>query len=352
MSASTRRVVTFPEPRTVEVIEEPIRVPGSTEVQVRTTFSAISPGTERLIYQGRVPHDIPADPTIDALEGGMTYPISYGYAAVGEVTAVGEAVNADWLGTRVFAFQPHASHFVASTEDLIPLPPEVGEKDGVMIPNLETAVNLLMDGQPTIGERGVIFGQGVVGLLTTALASRFPLEALYTVEPNPDRRARSNDWGADRSLDPSSGLAELRTEMGITSTEAVEADRNGYEGADLVFELSGEPAVLDDAISVTGFDGRIIVGSWYGSKQGRADFGSRFHRSRMELRASQVSTIDPRYRGRWTKERRMQTVLDLLKTIQPGDLVSDTFPHNEAMEAYRRLSEDPSGMLQPVFRYD
>ncbi len=352
MRSSIRRVVSFSAPREVEIVEEPLRLPGPEEVRVRTTLSAISPGTERLIYRGNVPDDLPADPSIDALSGGLSYPIRYGYAAVGEVEVVGESVDKGWLGQRVFSFQPHASHFLASPDDLIPLPSSVREEDAVLIPNVETAVNFLMDGRPVVGEQVVVFGQGVVGLLTTALLSRFPIDRLFAVEPSGDRRSQSEEWGANLSFDPQNGIDDLKKALGITSADAQEADGAGYEGADLVFELSGSLSALNDAIDVTGFDSRIIVGSWYGDKETDIDLGGRFHRSRAEVRSSQVSSIDPQFRGRWTKERRMRTVLDLMKELQPGALVDYVFPQRKAEVTYQKLDSEGSEMLQPVFRYE
>ncbi len=77
-----------------------------------------------------------------------------------------------------------------------------GEQTAVFLPNMETTVNLLLDGQPLLGERIVVFRQGIVGLLTTALLARFPLAQLVTVDRYPLRRQASLDLGAQVSLDP------------------------------------------------------------------------------------------------------------------------------------------------------
>jgi 2-desacetyl-2-hydroxyethyl bacteriochlorophyllide A dehydrogenase len=351
MNASTRRAVTFPAPRQVEVVEEPLPTPAPGEVRVQTLMSAVSPGTERLIYRGQVPQSLDADPSIEALSGGLTFPLTYGYAAVGRVEATGEDVDEEWEGRRVFSFQPHVSQFVASPDALVPLPAPVRDEDGVLIPNLETAVTLLMDGRPMIGERVAIFGQGVVGLLTTALASRHPLGHLLTLDPSAGRRSRALDWGADQCLDPKEGRQAIQEALNVTAREAKEAGGD-YEGADLVFEVSGAPSALNDALSVTGFDGRVVVGSWYGEKDVGPDLGGRFHRSRMQITSSQVSSIDPSLRGRWTKDRRMNWVVDLLPVLEPGDLVSDVFALKDAPTVYARLDDPDSTLFQPVFRYE
>ncbi len=349
MSSRSRRVVTFTGPHEVTVVEEALDDPGPQEVRVRTQFSAVSPGTETLLYRNQAPPGA-LDPTIDALQGDVRYPVRYGYAAVGRVEAVGGDVPHQWKDRRVFAFHPHASAFNASPDTLVPLPDAVSTRDAVFIPNLETAVNLLMDGGPGIGERVVVFGQGVVGLLVTSLLSRYPTSQCLTVEPDGRRRGLSRTRGADRVFD-AEALDELRSVLGISRVDAVDAAGGTYEGADLVYELTGRPDVLNDALAVTGFDGRIVVGSWYGTRRAPVDLGARFHRSRIRIVSSQVSTIAPAHRGRWSKERRMQTVLNLLPSVQPSALITEVRDVEDAPSVYAELAGGEGAPLQPVFAY-
>lgn len=349
MSEGSRRTVTFQAPRTVEVVSDSVPDPGAGEVRVRTLMSAVSPGTERLLYRGDAPSTLQADTEIDSLSGDLEFPLTYGYSAVGRVEKCGTGVTDRWAGRRVFAFQPHTSHFITTPAQLIPLPEEVSVADGTMIPNVETAVNLVMDGRPMIGERVAVFGQGVVGLLTTALLSRHPV-ACYTIEPISARRRLSAEWGADRSFDPAEDWDLLLDVLNV-SASASQIENSDFEGADLVYELTGTPSVLDDAISITGFDGRVVIGSWYGEKDVSLQLGGRFHRSRIQLKSSQVSTVDPNYQGRWTKSRRMSVVLNVLASLQPGDLVTESRPVEEAPSIYRRLDAKDKEILQPVFRY-
>ena len=77
----------------------------------------------------------------------------------------------------------------------IRFPRRCPKKKVVFLPNMETAVNFLVDKLPLIGERVVVFGQGVVGLLTAALLVRLPLSRLITVDGYPFRRERSLELG-------------------------------------------------------------------------------------------------------------------------------------------------------------
>lgn len=349
MGKDARRRVRFSAPGEAEVVTEAAPSPGSGEVRVRTKYSAISPGTERLVYQGNVPGGMAADSSIEALQGDtLSYPISYGYACVGEVEVLGEGVEHNWQGTNVFAFQPHVSRFVSPLDALVPLSDSVELSDAVMIPSLETAVNLIMDGQPMIGETVLVFGQGVVGLLTTRLLADHPLGTLVAVDPAASRRAHSEAAGAV-AVGAVNDLEQIDGYIAASSSNS--SSPSDAEQADLVYELTGQPTVLNEAVQCTGYAGRIVVGSWYGTKTAPVDLGGHFHRSRMRIISSQVSTIDPSHRGRWTKDRRMSTVLNLLPDVTPGQLISDWFDIDEAPSVYEQLASDPS-MLQPVFEYD
>ena len=346
MAMDTRRRIQFSAPGEAEVVTEEAPSPAPDEVQVRTDYSAISPGTERLVYEGNVPGDLAADASIDALQGEkLSYPLSYGYACVGTVVARGKEVPDDWAGASVFSFQPHVSRFVAAPDALVRLPESAALTDAVLIPSLETAVNLVMDGRPLLGETALLFGQGVVGLLTGRLLADHPLGTLVAVDPAADRRAWAEDLGVSAVPSVSALPGALR------GAKDVQGDEAGASRADLVYELTGQPAVLNDAVQCTGFGGRLVVGSWYGTKQAPIDLGGHFHRSRMRIVSSQVSTIAPPLRGRWSKERRMAVVLDLLSEVQPGRLISDRFSVTEAPSAYERLAGDTS-MLQPIFVYE
>jgi alcohol dehydrogenase len=319
----------FTGQESVAVEEAPIPQPGPTEVRIRTELSGISSGTELLVYRGEVPSKFETDETIDALDGTFSYPIQYGYAAVGRVTAVGDDVDDDWLDRRVFAFNPHESHFLADPETLIPT--TLSPERAVFIPNAEAAVNFVMDARPRIGARVVIFGQGPVGLLTTAVLSEFPLSSLVTVDPCARRRALSESVGADSSVAP--------------ETLAV-------EDADITLELSGNPAALDDAIDATGYAGQVIVGSWYGTKDVQLALGSDYHRSHVRIRSSQVSRIDPDHADRWDKDRRLDVVRSWLTDRDLSALLTHEVPIERASEAYELLNERPDDAVQVVLSYE
>ncbi|MBD3305534.1 zinc-binding dehydrogenase [candidate division KSB3 bacterium] len=339
-----RYAVLIQQPYQIAIQEASVETPGAGEVLVQTQFSAISAGTELLVYRGQIPAEMQVDTTISALAGTFQYPLKYGYTVVGKVIALGARVDPDLLGRRVFCFHPHETAFLAASEDLVFLPDDLDARDALFLPNMETAVNFLMDGRPLIGERVVVFGEGIVGLLTTALLAQFPLAALAGVDPYALRRETALTLGADAVYDPQ--------DADLTATvQAWLMSRSQGEAADLVYELSGNPQALNAAIQIAGFHARVIVGSWYGTKPATLDLGGDFHRSRIRLISSQVSSLAPECSGRWTTARRLEVALRMLNILKPSRLITHTFPFDQAAQAFDLLNTRPEQALQVVLTY-
>jgi len=332
----------FAGPRRVEVVEDELAAPPAGHVLVRTRVSAVSAGTELLVYRDELARGRPLDESLPALAGAsFAYPARYGYAAVGDVVAAGAGVPDGWLGRRVFALQPHASAFVAPLEDVLEVPSSLDAERAALFASMETAVNLVLDGAPRLGERVVVLGQGVVGLLATSLLARFPLEALVVLDAVAPRARRGLALGAHAAV---GDVAAAHVALG----GGVGTDR----GADLTFELTGNPAALDDALALTGREGRVVVGSFYGVKRAPVDLGAHFHRGRLTLLSSQVSHIAPALTGRWDRARRRAAAWDALARFDATAVVTHRFALGRAAEAYARLDAGPSEALQVLLTYE
>ncbi len=330
----------FTAPGRVELREEKLPVPGMGQVLVETVLSAISAGTEMLVYRGQFPREL-ADSN-DQVSSDLHYPLCYGYASVGRVVALGPDVEESWQDRLVFSFSPHRSHYVTDPASLLPVPDGLSPLNAVFLPNMETAVNLVQDAQPLLGECALVLGQGIVGLLAATLLREFPVERLITADRYDLRRRTSIQMGADAALDPT--FDDFRD-------AALRALPSGLPGFDLTLEISGNPSALDDAIALTAYGGRIVIGSWYGEKRAPIDLGGKFHRSRISLVSSQVSTISPKLSARWTKARRFDVAWGALNRIQPEKWVTHQFEIKDAAEAYRILDESPEQVIQVVFKY-
>jgi 2-desacetyl-2-hydroxyethyl bacteriochlorophyllide A dehydrogenase len=335
----------FTAPLQVEVLEVVLPPPGPGQLRVRTRLSAVSAGTEMLVYRGQIPADMALDASLAALQGAAAFPLQYGYACVGEVQDVGEGVDMSWLGRRVFSFAPHASQFLPRVEDVIPIPDAVPFEAAVFLANMETAVNLLQDGNPALGERVVVIGQGIVGLLLDSLLARCPLHSLLALDALPARRARALQLGVHAAFDPmdESALQALRAHM---------HESDAVAGADLIYEVSGSPQALNLALDLSGYCSRIVIGSWYGSKSAPLALGGAAHRNRLRISTSQVSTLAPELAGRWTRARRFALCWDMLERTQPEALITHRVPLHEAPALYQHLHESPAEVLQAVLVHD
>lgn len=340
----TSQQLWFTAPYAVESREQELGEPGPDEILVRTLCSAISAGTEMLAYRGQLPRDQPLDAKMECLENRSTaYPLQYGYANVGRVEAAGHKVDQELIGRQVFALQPHATHYICKAGTVVKLPGTIDPEAAVFLANMETAVNLVLDAKPALGDQVVILGQGVVGLLVSAILARFPLSACYALEPCRLRRDAAVQLGIDKTIDPDCAkeMEEIRAALHETPGQ----------GADLVLELTGSPEALNLALDLCAYTGRIVVGSWYGSKPVTLALGGRFHRERIEIISSQVSSISPELSGRWDRERRFATALELIGLIKPQQLITHRVAYASAPKAYQLLDEAPDKALQVLLTY-
>jgi len=335
-----RTTVIFSRPFQIELGNETLPELQPGQVLVRSICSAISPGTEMLIYRGQFPEHVALDENISALSSMPSYPFKYGYSLVGKIVQCGKGVPSVWDGKLVFAFHPHESAFITTPQELLAVPDGINSEQAVFLPNMETAVNFLMDGAPLIGEHVAVLGQGIVGLLTTALLARFPLGRLVTLDRYLLRRDMSLAVGAFTSLDPAA--TDLLDQMPALFPG----------GADLVYELSGAPEALDLGLNLAGYDGRVIIGSWYGQKRSTLNLGGNFHRSRIKLISSQVSSIAPGLSGRWSKERRFEVAWEMLRQVDVERFITQRIPVAQVGQAYQLIDQQPDQTIQVLLTYE
>lgn len=331
------QAVWFSAPRTVELRAETVPPPGPGQVRVQTIASALSHGTERLVYRGEVPPDLPLD--LPTLAGSFGFPIKYGYAAVGRVRDVGPDVTTHAPGDLIFALHPHQTIFNLPAGAALRLPTAIDPLLGVFTANLETAVNIVHDTPLHFGETALIFGQGIVGLLVAQVLRLSGARRVIAVEPAALRRDLALRAGVDLVLAPA---ADLRDQIRAA---------NAGHAPDVVIEVSGSVTALQAAIDNVVQDGAVVVASWYGTKPVQLLLGEHFHRGRVRLISSQVGRLNPALGARWDYARRSQTVLDLLPELVLADLITHRIPLADAPTAYRLLDEQPEQIGQVILTY-
>lgn len=272
-------------PREAALRTEPLRAPQPGEVRVQTRYTALSRGTESLVYRHAVPASLRDVMRAPFQEGALPGPVKYGYIAVGVVDACPD--GALEVGSPVFCLHPHQSAFVVPVSAVRPLPRGLPLRRALLTANLETALNGVWDGQVGPGDRVAVVGGGVVGALTAWLCARIPATRVTLIDTNPSR-------------------AELARSLGVRF--GTQADDH-----DVVFEASGAAAGLRTALSLAATEARVVVLSWFGEGDVPAPLGAAFHPRRLQLRSSQVGRLPPSHAPRWTFVRRLETCLALLR---------------------------------------
>jgi 2-desacetyl-2-hydroxyethyl bacteriochlorophyllide A dehydrogenase len=326
------RAILFMAPRKVEVQSVPLPDLAAGDALIRTSYSGISAGSEMLAYRGEIDPQVPLDETIGALGGTFRYPFRYGYSCVGRVESGDGALTE---GDLVFAFHPHQDRFVVPIADVIPLG-DADERIATLLPLVETAVQLSRDAEVVDGDPVVVVGLGVVGLLTAALLVRAGALVLAS-EPLVWRRAAA--------------LAFSVTAVAPEALEkAVRAETSGH-GAKVLIEASGNPAALASGLHLLAHEGTALVASWYGRNPVPLPLGAEFHRRRLSIRSSQVSTIPAAQQPDWTVHKRREFARALLDLLPLAELATHRFAFDNAADAFTAVDKGANGLIHAALCY-
>jgi 2-desacetyl-2-hydroxyethyl bacteriochlorophyllide A dehydrogenase len=241
-------------------------------------------------------------------------------------------------GALVFVHHPHQDEYVVDESLAVRLPTDADPEAATLLANLETATNVVLDAHPHLGDRVVVLGQGVVGLLITQLVRRAGASLVVAIDPIASRRELARARGAHEALAPEDAAAAV-------------AELTGGLGADLAIEASGAPAALSQALDLVAFQGSVVVASWYGAKPVALPLGGVFHRRRLRMVSSQVSNVDPALAPRWDRARRLGYARSLLGELDLAGLVTHRFPLERAAEAYRLIDDHPDAAIQVLLTY-
>ena len=280
-------------PRQGELRRETLEPPREGEALVRTLYSGLSRGTERLVHANRVPERVAGLMQAPHQEGHFPCPVKYGYLSVGVV----EEGPAELVGRTVFCLYPHQDRYVVPAAELAVVPDGVPAHRAVLAGAVETAVNALWEASPRIGDRVAVVGCGLVGGAVLALLRRFPLSRLEAVDADPTKAAFAERLGVD-----------------FASPE------EAHDDCDVVVHCSASAPGLARCLELVGDDGEIIELSWYGEQPVSVPLGADFHARRLSLRASQVGQVALPRRHRRTTAQRLALALELLE-----DPVFDAF---------------------------
>lgn len=300
--------------------------PGPGEVRVRTLHTGVSRGTEATVFAGRVPASEYARMRAPFQEGEFPGPVKYGYLSVGVVEAVGggSSEHAGLVGRTVFALFPHQSAYTVPAAAVVPLPEGVPARRAVLAGAIETAVNVLWDAAPLLGDRVAVVGAGMIGCGVARLAAGIPGTRVTLIDADPGRR-------------------EVAERLGARFAAPEEATRSNAH--DIVIDTSGTEAGLHLALGLAADDGEVIVASWFGDRPVSLPLGADFHSRRLTLRSSQVGAVSLRRRDRRTTGERLTLALEQLRDPAFDALLTGTSSWRELPETMTRLAAHPPGEM-------
>lgn len=241
-ASTTATAVVLTEPKRLALRQLHLDKPTAADVVVEICHSGISTGTERLLYEGRMP-SFP----------GMGYPLVPGYESVGEVVEAG-AESGHRVGEVVFVpgakcfgdvrglFGGAASRVVLPGTRAVTLPDGLGEH-GVLLALAATAYHAVAIGgrRDQIIAPDLIVGHGVLGRLLARLTVAAGLPAPTVWETNPQRWAHDHAEGYQ--------------------VVAPEADpKRDYRA---IYDVSGDAGLLDTLIQRLGHGGEIVLAGFY-----------------------------------------------------------------------------------------
>ena len=308
-----------------EIRAKRLRSLASGELLIRARASAISRGTETLVFRGEVPPSEWQRMRCPFQEGDFPAPVKYGYAVAGIV----EDGPSEFCGRRVFCLHPHQDRFIVPEGAVVAIPDDVPDRRATLAANMETAINGLWDGAPGLGDRIAVVGAGVVGALVAGLVARLPGAEVELID-----------------IDP--GRATLAAGLGCRFAAPQEARGE----ADLVIHASGAPEGLATALAVAGFEATVLEMSWYGTRVVPLPLGGAFHSRRLDLRSSQVGTVPAGRRARWSRRRRLALALSLLADPAFDLLLSGETDFDRLPGLMPLLAASPAGVLCHTLRYD
>ncbi|MCA0425026.1 MAG: zinc-binding alcohol dehydrogenase [Proteobacteria bacterium] len=301
--------------------------PQAGAARVRTLYSGLSRGTERLVFNGLVPPEEFERMRAPMMEGNFPFPVKYGYAAVGLV----EDGPPHLLGRTVFCLHPHQDRFNAPPDAVTLVPEAVPARRAVLAANMETALNAVWDSNAGPGDRIVVVGAGVVGLMIARIAARLPGARVTVVDIDPAREAIATAFGA--AFRPATAASDLAAT------------------ADVVFHASAHAAGLGLALSSAGMEATVVELSWYGAGVTPVALGGAFHSQRLRLISSQVGQLPPARRPRWDYARRKATALMLLDDPVLDALITEEIAFTDLPGALPRLLAPGAPGLQTLICY-
>ena len=291
--------------------------------------------------------------TVDAVRNAVSDDTVLGYSSAGVVLHTG-GIAEFRVGQHVAcAGAGRASHaeVVSVPGNLVaPVPDGVSLRDAAFTTVGAIALQGVRRAEAQLGERVVVIGLGLIGLLTTQLLRAAGCQVLG-VEPSPERRALGSELGAELVAAPDEAEAAVKQWSGGIGADAT-----------LITASSASDAIVNQSVGLLRRKGRVVVVGDVGLGlergpiyQREADFliSTSYGPGRYDPTYEEGGLDYPIAYVRWTENRNMEEFLRLVGTgdVKVEPLVELELTADRAAEAYARVTGD-SPPLAAVLTYD
>lgn len=225
---------------------------------LKSSYSLISTGTERLVGLGEVPQNLKRSMVVPYMDGSFDFPIKYGYSLVG-TNATGS----------FHVMHPHQDHVLVSANHLYQLSDRLPLQRAPLISNIETVLNAVWDAQLEQNDQIGICGFGNIGSLLALVIKSYFGKAVQIIETDSWRCEKAKAIGFDV------------------------LDKKSAATFDVLFHTSATESGMQFCLEHLKIEGRLIELSWYGNKEVSLKLGGVFHSNRLKIISSQVSKISP-----------------------------------------------------------
>ena len=262
-----------------------ISEPKRSEALIKTVYSGISYGTERIVFTGSVPKNQIKMMKCPYQEGEFGSDVKYGYLNIGKVIKG----SRKFKNKFVFTLFPHQDLFVLKEDDLVLIPKSIPKKRCLLIANMETALNAIWDTLPTSGDKAIVVGAGIVGFMVAYLLKSIKGMDVTIVDKDKTKKkyAKYFDINFSDKIKKSSKV-------------------------DFIYECSGNPNILNRLPTSLKEEGTICVLSWYGNQVSKMNLGEDFLSKRLKIIFSQVSKIPKNRIKEWNNKSRRELAMSML----------------------------------------
>ena len=265
----------------------------SKTVLVKTIFSGISKGTEKLVSSKLVKKNQFQLMKSPFQKGTFNLPIKYGYINVGKI------INGpkNLINKNIFTLYPHQTIYEIPIKN-INLLPKTSLRKFILVANMETAINIFWDSYSNKKDKILIFGLGSVGLLTAYFFKLQNYKNVFVYDNNINKKK----------------YAKL---LGLSYINLKQA-----KNFNIIINTTSNYKVLEKSMSLLVNEGKIVEASWYGTKKGYLSLGDYFHSKRLKIISSQVSNIPIHMKKKYDYKKRLKLAINSLKNKKLEKLIT------------------------------